>query len=120
MTPTTLTTATTIRTPAAARADLGRITGLAADNAGNVYAAGAMGGVWRSTTGGGKWTPIAGAPFLVGRHELVPTARSGSPPARANTGGTSYVRWACTGSPKPTSGKFSPSNRVGGTRRKSA
>src|SRR5437764_9159368 len=39
----------------------GRITGLAADDNGDVYAAGADGGVWRSTTGGGNWTPIADA-----------------------------------------------------------
>src|SRR5689334_7290021 len=39
----------------------GRVTGLAADTANHVYAAGADGGVWRSSTGGGAWTPIADA-----------------------------------------------------------
>src|SRR5205085_12454888 len=37
----------------------GRITGLAADNSGDVYAGSADGGVWRSTTGGGAWRPIS-------------------------------------------------------------
>ncbi len=37
----------------------GRVTGLAADGDGTVYAGGADGGVFRSTTGGGNWTPIS-------------------------------------------------------------
>lgn len=37
----------------------GRITGIAADDQGYVYAGGANGGVFRSTTGGGHWKPIA-------------------------------------------------------------
>src|SRR5690349_856028 len=37
----------------------GRITGLAADNSNHVYAAGANGGVWRSSGGGGNWTPLS-------------------------------------------------------------
>ena len=71
----------------------GRITGLAADQGGHVYAAGANGGVWRSSTGGGNWTPIADA---------IPTLSSGDlqldqdgalwyATGEANTGGTSYV-----------------------------
>jgi hypothetical protein len=39
----------------------GRVTGLAIDKAGIVYAAGADGGVWRSKTGTGNWQPIADA-----------------------------------------------------------
>jgi hypothetical protein len=46
----------------------GRITGLAADSSGYVYAAGADGGIWRSSTGGGRWTPIA---------DRLPTLSSG-------------------------------------------
>ena len=41
------------------RLRLGRVTGIAADGAGDVYAASADGGVWRSTTGGGHWQPIS-------------------------------------------------------------
>lgn len=95
----------------------GRITGLAADNAGNVYAAGAMGGVWRSTTGGGKWTPIADAlPSLSsGDLELGADGALWFATGEANTGGTSYVGSGVYRLANPTSGKFSPSNRVGGT-----
>src|SRR5215212_9332900 len=46
----------------------GRITGLAADDSGHVYAASAVGGVWRSTQGGGNWSPIA---------DSLPTLSSG-------------------------------------------
>ncbi len=42
----------------------GRITGLAADNSGNVYAGGADGGVWRSTTGGGQLDAHRGQPAV--------------------------------------------------------
>ena len=95
----------------------GRITGLAADNAGNVYAAGAMGGVWRSTTGGGKWTPIADAlPSLSsGDLELGADGALWFATGEANTGGTSYVGSGVYRLANPTSGTFSPSNRVGGT-----
>src|SRR5439155_22903178 len=37
----------------------GRITGIAADGNGAVYAASADGGIWRSLTGGGNWQPIS-------------------------------------------------------------
>lgn len=94
----------------------GRITGLAADNAGNVYAAGAMGGVWRSTSGGGKWTPIAdGLPSLSsGDLELGADGALWFATGEANTGGTSYVGSGVYRLANPTSGKFAPSNRVGG------
>jgi len=98
----------------------GRITGLAADGNGDVYAAGAVGGVWRSTTGGGDWTPIAdGLPSLSsGDLELSP--EDGSlwyATGEANTGGTSY---AGTGvyrlaDPSKPDNLFTPSDRVGGT-----
>ena len=45
----------------------GRITGLAADSANHVYAAGANGGVWRSSAGGGNWTPLSDAALAVRR-----------------------------------------------------
>ena len=95
----------------------GRITGLAADQSGHVYAAGANGGVWRSSTGGGNWTPIADA---------IPTLSSGDlqldqdgalwyATGEANTGGTSYVGNGVYRLTSPTSGAFTTADRVGGT-----
>ena len=71
----------------------GRITGLAADANGNVYAGGADGGVWRSTTGGGNWTPIADKlPSLsTGDLQIGPDHALWYATGEANTGGTSYV-----------------------------
>ena len=94
----------------------GRVTGLAADGANAVYAAGANGGVWRSLTGGGSWTPIADA---------IPTLSSGAleldqdgvlwyATGEANTGGTSYVGNGVYRLPSPRAGTFSTANRVGG------
>lgn len=95
----------------------GRITGLAADNAGNVYAASAMGGVWRSTTGGGNWKPIAdGLPSLSsGDLELGPDGALWYATGEANTGGTSYVGSGVYRLANPTSGVFTLASRVGGS-----
>jgi hypothetical protein len=96
----------------------GRVTGLAADNAGNVYAAGAMGGVWRSTTGGGNWTPIADSlPTLSsGTLELDGSGALWYATGEANTGGTSYAGTGVYVLRTPTTGTFShPGSRVGGT-----
>ena len=96
----------------------GRITGLAADGAGNVYAASAAGGVWRSTTGGGNWTPIAdGLPSLSsGDLELNPADGSlWYATGEANTGGTSYVGSGVYRLANPVTGKFSTTDRVGGS-----
>ena len=96
----------------------GRVTGLAADSSGDVYAAGADGGVWRSTTGGGNWLPIAdGLPSLSsGDLELNPTDGSlWYATGEANTGGTSYAGTGVYRLTDPTTGTFSPSDRVGGT-----
>jgi len=94
----------------------GRITGLAADDNGDVYAAGADGGVWRSTTGGGDWTPIADAlPSLSsGDLELAPDGSLWYATGEANTGGTSYAGTGVYRLANPTTGTFSPSDRVGG------
>ena len=110
-TPTIRTTATTSPTRAAAPASSpGRITGLAADNNGDVYAAGADGGVWRSTTGGGNWTPIADSlPSLSsGDLELAPDGSLWYATGEANTGGTSYAGTGVYRLAKPTTGTFSP------------
>ena len=72
----------------------GRITALAADNSGNVYVGGANGGVWRSTTGGGDWTPIADGLPSLSSGDLQINADDGSlwyATGEANTGGTSYA-----------------------------
>lgn len=96
----------------------GRVTGLAADSAGYVYAAGAMGGVWRSSTGGGNWTPIAdGLPTLSsGTLELDGSGALWYATGEANTGGTTYAGSGVYRLANPRTGTFShPGSRVGGT-----
>ena len=94
----------------------GRITGLAADGHGHVYAGAANGGVWRSDSGGGNWKPIS---------EKLPSAATGDLQLDAKgrlwyaTGEGNTASDTFTGSGvyvlrDPDSGKFSPSNRVGG------
>jgi hypothetical protein len=95
----------------------GRITGLVADNSGHVYAAGADGGVWRSSTGGGNWTPIADQLPSLSSGTLV-LADDGSlwyATGEANTGGTSYTGSGVYRLADPVHGTFLPGNRVGGT-----
>jgi hypothetical protein len=94
----------------------GRITGLAADDAGHVYAAGADGGVWRSTTGGGHWTAIADAlPSLSsGDLELGPDGALWYATGEANTGGTSYAGTGVYRLADPQTASFTPADRVGG------
>ncbi|KAB8183058.1 glycosyl hydrolase [Microbispora catharanthi] len=95
----------------------GRITGLAADGKGHVYAAGADGGVWRSSTGGGGWTPIAdGLPSLSSANLTL--AADGSlwyATGEGNTGATSYVGSGVYRLADPVKGVFTPADRVGGT-----
>ena len=94
----------------------GRITGLAADGSGYVYAAGADGGVWRSSTGGGNWSPIADSlPSLSsGDLEVAPDDALWYATGEANTGGTSYVGTGVYRLANPRTGRFSPADRVGG------
>ena len=94
----------------------GRITGLAADTSNHVYAAGADGGVWRSSTGGGGWTPIADTlPSLSGGDlQLAGDSSLWYATGEANTGGTSYVGAGVYRLANPTSGSFAPTDRVGG------
>jgi len=96
----------------------GRITGLAADTNGDVYAGGANGGVWRSTTGGGNWTPIADALPSLSTGSLVLDSKTGwlwYGTGEANTGATSYVGSGVYVLKSPTSGAFATTDRAGGT-----
>jgi hypothetical protein len=96
----------------------GRITGLAADPAGNIYAAGANGGVWRRLVSGSPvhWEPIADQlPSLSsGDLELGPHGVLWYATGEANTGGTSYVGSGVYALASPTTAQFTPSTRVGG------
>jgi hypothetical protein len=93
----------------------GRVTGLAADDDGHVYAAGADGGVWRSLTGTGGWTPIADSlPSLSsGDLELAPDGSLWYATGEANTGGTSYAGTGVYRLDEPTHETFTPEDRVG-------
>jgi hypothetical protein len=95
----------------------GRVTGLVADNSGHVYAAGANGGVFRSSTGGGAWTPIADSlPSLsTGWLTLASDGSLWYATGEANTGGTSYVGSGVYRLANPVSGTFTPAMRVGGS-----
>ena len=94
----------------------GRITALAADNAGHVYVGGANGGVWRSSTGGGSWSPIADSlsSLSSGDLQLASDGALWYATGEANTGGTSYVGSGVFRLASPTSGTFSTGDRVGG------
>jgi hypothetical protein len=94
----------------------GRITALAADDNGDVYVGGANGGVWRSTSGGGDWTPIAdGLPSLSsGDLQIASDGSLWYATGEANTGGTSYAGSGVYRLENPTTGSFSASDRVGG------
>ena len=95
----------------------GRITALAADADGYVYAGGADGGVWRSSTGGGSWTPIAdNLPSLSsGDLQIAADGSLWYATGEANTGGTSYVGAGVYRLATPRTGTFSSGDRVGGT-----
>jgi hypothetical protein len=95
----------------------GRVTGLAADGAGHVYAAGADGGVWRSLQGGGNWTPIADglASLSSGALELDADGALWYATGEANTGGTSYVGNGVYREASPITGSLTAADRVGGT-----
>jgi len=93
----------------------GRITGLAADATGHIYAAGAAGGVFRGSTAG-NWHDITGNVLSMssGDLELAPDGSLWYATGEANTGGTSYVGAGVYRLANPTTGTFSQSNRVGG------
>ncbi|MGW1199596.1 glycosyl hydrolase [Streptomyces sp. NPDC002536] len=94
----------------------GRITGIAADDQGYVYAGGANGGVFRSRTGGGHWQPIAdGLPSLsTGTLALDHSGRLWYATGESNTGATSFVGTGVYVLADPRHGTFRPGGRVGG------
>ncbi|WP_240942480.1 glycosyl hydrolase [Planosporangium thailandense] len=95
----------------------GRITGLAADDSGYVYAGAANGGVWRSRTGGGKWEPISDklpSP-ATGDLRLDGKGRLWYATGEANTSSTAFIGSGVYVLADPRHGQFQPGNRVGGT-----
>ncbi|GAA2781649.1 exo-alpha-sialidase [Kitasatospora paracochleata] len=94
----------------------GRITGIAADDDGYVYAGGANGGVFRSRTGGGHWQAISDKlPSLsTGALDLDGSGRLWYATGESNTGATSYVGTGVYVLADPKHGEFQPGNRVGG------
>jgi hypothetical protein len=94
----------------------GRITGLAAAG-GSIYLGGAAGGVFRSSDGGGTWTPLTdGLPTLsVGDLRLAPDGALWLATGEANTGATSYVGSGVYRLAKPRTSVFASSDRVGGS-----
>ncbi|MGA5300353.1 glycosyl hydrolase [Nucisporomicrobium flavum] len=95
----------------------GRITGMAADDKGYVYAGAANGGVWRSRTGGGRWQPIADrvSSPSTGDLRLDRAGRLWWATGEANTSATSFVGSGVYVLRDPRHGSFRPSDRVGGT-----
>lgn len=93
----------------------GRITGVAVDGS-YVYAAGADGGVFRSSNGGSSWAPLADTlPTLsVGDLRLAPDGALWLATGEGNTGATSYVGSGVYRLAHPRTGIFSTSTRVGG------
>ncbi|MFF4802605.1 glycosyl hydrolase [Streptomyces sp. NPDC001351] len=94
----------------------GRVTGLAADRHGYVYAGSANGGVFRSRTGGGHWTNISdGLPALsTGDLQLDGRGRLWYATGEANTSATSFLGTGVYVLADPRKGSFGPSDRVGG------
>ncbi|WP_229716146.1 glycosyl hydrolase [Mangrovihabitans endophyticus] len=95
----------------------GRITGMAADSLGYVYAGAANGGVWRSRTGGGRWQPIADrvSSPSTGDLRLDRAGRLWWATGEANTSASSFVGSGVYVLRDPRHGSFRPADRVGGT-----
>ncbi|MFE9093084.1 glycosyl hydrolase [Streptomyces sp. NPDC007264] len=94
----------------------GRVTGLAADDHGYVYAGAANGGVFRSRTGGGHWTNISdGLPALsTGDLQLDPRGRLWYATGEANTSATAFLGTGVYVLDDPRHGRFAERDRVGG------
>ncbi|MFF8944508.1 glycosyl hydrolase [Streptomyces sp. NPDC014864] len=94
----------------------GRVTGLAADNRGYVYAGSANGGVFRSRTGGGHWSAISDRlPALsTGDLQLDGRGRLWYATGEANTSATSFLGTGVYVLADPRHGEFGRRDRVGG------
>lgn len=94
----------------------GRVTGLTADAAGNLYAGGADGGVFRSVNQGKDWTAISdNLPTLsTGDLRIAPDGALWLATGEANTGATSYLGSGVYRLANPGAGAFTIANRVGG------
>lgn len=94
----------------------GRVTGIAADDHGYVYAGAANGGVFRSRTGGGRWTNISDdLPALsTGDLQLDPRGRLWYATGEANTSATAFLGTGVYVLKDPRHGRFSERGRVGG------
>ena len=98
----------------------GRVSAIAADGR-FVYAGGAAGGVWRSSTGGGAWTPISDALPALSSGDLQLNLRRGVGDGWLwySTGDSATGADARLGSgvyalANPRTGAFAESDRVGG------
>ncbi|MGF1425760.1 glycosyl hydrolase [Kitasatospora sp. LaBMicrA B282] len=94
----------------------GRMTAMAADDGGDVYAGSAGGGVWRSTQGGGNWTPISNdlSAQATGALALDGSGRLWLGTGEANTNADGYLGSGVYLLSDPKHGTFSPHDRVGG------
>ncbi|MFF4254106.1 glycosyl hydrolase [Streptomyces sp. NPDC001663] len=94
----------------------GRVTGLAADSHGYVYAGSANGGVFRSRSGGGHWTNISDElPALsTGDLQLDGRGRLWYATGEANTSATSFLGTGVYVLDDPRHGSFGRRDRVGG------
>ncbi|GHJ42158.1 glycosyl hydrolase [Streptomyces sp. TS71-3] len=94
----------------------GRMAAMAADDDGHVYAGSAGGGVWRSGTGGGHWTPISDdlPTQATGALALDGTGRLWLGTGEATTNADAYLGSGVYVLPDPRHGTFSPRTRVGG------
>ena len=95
----------------------GRVTGMAADDRGYVYAGAANGGVWRSSAGGGHWQPISDrlpSPST-GDLRLDAKGRLWLATGEANTGADTFAGSGVYVLSDPRHGSFSTRDRVGGT-----
>lgn len=94
----------------------GRVSALAASGS-YVYAGGAQGGVWRSSTGGGSWTPISDKLPALSSGDLQIAKKNGwlwYATGDSSTGAGSYVGSGVYALSTPTTGTFTSADRVGG------
>ncbi|MGN6688126.1 MAG: hypothetical protein ACTHK1_11360 [Actinomycetales bacterium] len=95
----------------------GRITGIAVDGNGYVFAGGADGGVWRRAPKSNTWQPIADqlGTLSTGDLEIGPDGALWYATGEGNTGGTAYVGQGVYRLVNPDSSTFDPNrDRVGG------